>query len=124
MAYTIIDHDPSGDKTITVPEEDFFDDVVGSGSIDDGAITEAKLADGSVTTGKIADNAVISSKIADGAVDRLKLADEVKTELDGKLTASQVVAQSDSTASDVATLLADFNTLLANLRAAGVMASS
>lgn len=44
--------------------------------------------------------------------------------LDDKLTATQAAAQDDSTASDIAGLVSDFNTLLANLRSAGVMASS
>lgn len=42
--------------------------------------------------------------------------------LDSKLTATQAAAQADSTAADVATLVADFNALLAKLRAAGIMA--
>lgn len=44
----------------------------------------------------------------------------LQAELDAKLTASKVAAQADSTAPDVATLVTDFNALLAKLRAAGV----
>jgi len=47
----------------------------------------------------------------------------LQSALDAKLTATQAEAQADSTAEDVATLVADFNALLAKLRAAGIMAS-
>lgn len=50
-------------------------------------------------------------------------AQTLKTILDGKLTAQAAVVQADSTASDVAGLVADFNALLAKLIAAGLMAS-
>jgi len=46
----------------------------------------------------------------------------LQSALDAKLTATQAEAQADSTAEDVATLVADFNALLAKLRAAGIMA--
>lgn len=42
--------------------------------------------------------------------------------LDAKLSASKAAAQADSAAEDVAGLVADFNALLAKLRAAGIMA--
>lgn len=45
-----------------------------------------------------------------------KLYDQVK----GKLTATQAAAMPNSTATDVAGVVADLNTLLANLRAAGI----
>lgn len=41
--------------------------------------------------------------------------------LDAKLTASKAVAQADSEAADIEGLVADFNALLAKLRAAGIM---
>jgi hypothetical protein len=47
---------------------------------------------------------------------------EVDSKLAAKLSASQAEAQADSSAEDVAGLVADFNTLLAKLRAAGIMA--
>lgn len=47
---------------------------------------------------------------------------EVDTKLAAKLSASQAEAQADSSAEDVAGLVADFNSLLAKLRAAGIMA--
>lgn len=47
---------------------------------------------------------------------------DLQTELAAKLTASQGAAVADSTAEDVATLVADFNSLLASLRAAGIIA--
>lgn len=47
----------------------------------------------------------------------------LQSTLNGKLTASQAAAQADSAATDAAGLVADFNTLLANLRAAGIMAT-
>ncbi|MGQ0414636.1 head fiber protein, partial [Bacillus sp. HC-TM] len=40
---------------------------------------------------------------------------------DAKLTASKVTSQANSTATDVAGLITDFNALLAKLKAAGVM---
>lgn len=45
----------------------------------------------------------------------------LQTELNDKLTASQMTAQTDSTAEDVPGLLADFNSLLQKLRDAGIM---
>ena len=50
-------------------------------------------------------------------------AQTLKTILDGKLTAQSAAVQADSTASDVAGLVADFNALLAKLIVAGLMAS-
>jgi hypothetical protein len=47
---------------------------------------------------------------------------EVDSKLAAKLSASQAEAQADSSAEDVAGLVADFNALLAKLRAAGIMA--
>ncbi|MBA4542897.1 hypothetical protein H1164_08280 [Thermoactinomyces daqus] len=47
---------------------------------------------------------------------------EVDSKLAAKLSASQAEAQADSSAEDVARLVADFNALLAKLRAAGIMA--
>lgn len=44
------------------------------------------------------------------------------TALNAKLTATQAAAQANSTAPDVATLVADFNSLLAKLRTAGILA--
>lgn len=43
------------------------------------------------------------------------------SDLNGKLTASPAAAQADSEATDVETLVTDFNALLAKLRAAGIM---
>jgi len=45
------------------------------------------------------------------------------TDLGAKLTATQAAAQADSAATDIAGLVADFNTLLANLRTAGIIAT-
>lgn len=42
-------------------------------------------------------------------------------DLAAKLTATQAAAQADSVAEDITTLVADFNALLAKLRAAGIM---
>ncbi|WP_420887504.1 head fiber protein [Brevibacillus formosus] len=44
------------------------------------------------------------------------------TDLAAKLTATKASAQADSTATDVAGLVADFNSLLAKLRTAGILA--
>lgn len=45
----------------------------------------------------------------------------LQTALDAKLTASKAATQANSTATDVAGLVADFNALLAKLKAAGIM---
>lgn len=45
----------------------------------------------------------------------------LQTSLDAKLTASKVTPQANSTATDVAGLVTDFNALLAKLKTAGVM---
>ncbi|PJN53661.1 hypothetical protein PAEVO_03820 [Paenibacillus sp. GM2FR] len=45
----------------------------------------------------------------------------LQTALDAKLTGSKAPAQANSTATDVAGLVADFNALLAKLRTAGVI---
>ena len=50
-------------------------------------------------------------------------AETLKAILDAKLTAQTAALQADSTASDVAGLVTDFNALLAKLIAAGLMAS-
>ena len=59
--------------------------------------------------------------IADGSITIAKLANDAKTALNGKLTATKAAAQADSTATDVAGIVGDFNALLAKLRAAGIM---
>ncbi|TWM36755.1 hypothetical protein CHCC14819_1787 [Bacillus licheniformis] len=46
----------------------------------------------------------------------------MQTTLNSKLTAKQAAAQTDSTAEDIAGLVADFNALLSALRAANIMA--
>lgn len=45
----------------------------------------------------------------------------LQTSLDAKLTASKAASQTNSTATDVAGLVTDFNALLAKLKTAGVM---
>jgi hypothetical protein len=47
----------------------------------------------------------------------------LSTSLSEKLTATQAAAQADSTAADIAGLVADFNALLAKLRTAGIIAT-
>lgn len=46
---------------------------------------------------------------------------DLQNTLNTKLTANKVAAQPNSTATDVAGLVADFNSLLAKLKSAGVM---
>ncbi|OZE77240.1 hypothetical protein CH305_18565 [Rhodococcus sp. 15-649-2-2] len=68
------------------------------GGVADGGVTTAKLAADAVTSDKIASgavngpelgqDAVTASKIANDAVARAKLSEEVRTELDGKLSAT------------------------------------
>lgn len=50
-----------------------------------------------------------------------ELAKELASQMDGVFTPA--AAQADSTATDAAGLVTDFNALLAKLRAAGIMAS-
>lgn len=61
--------------------------------------------------------------IADGSVTLAKLASDVTDAIDAKLTATQAAAQADSTAVDVAGIVADFNALLAKLRTADIIAT-
>ena len=69
--------------------------------------------------------AVIPELIASGADGYLKLVYEMLTVFligaTQELAARQVATQADSSAADVASLTADFNALLAKLRAAGLM---
>jgi hypothetical protein len=62
--------------------------------------------------------------VPNGTVTKTKLATALASEFDGKLTATQAAAVEDSTAEDVPGLVADFNTLLASLRTAGIIAES
>lgn len=64
----------------------------------------------------------LDSKAAASHTHSISQVSGLQSALDSKLTASQAEAQADSTAEDVATLVADFNALLAKLRAAGIMA--
>ncbi|WP_241657049.1 head fiber protein [Bacillus glycinifermentans] len=103
----------------------------GSAEIPDKSITNAKLADNSVLNRNIGDGSVQSRNIGTGSVQEnnlsaksvtmAKLGDDVKSALDGKLTATKAAAQANSTASDVESLVEDFNALLAKLKAAGLM---
>lgn len=116
---------------------------VGSDQLLDGAVTTEKIADGSITTDKFNANAKApAATTADsaGSVAWGNVTDKPSTftpsshthsisdvtnlqsTLDSKLTASQAEAQADSTATDVETLVGDFNALLAKLRAAGILA--
>ena len=82
---------------------------------------EGSVADGSVTTAKLADNAVTAVKIANGVVSTAKLDTTTQNTISGKLTATKAATQANSTATDVAGLVTDFNALLAKLKAAGLM---
>ncbi|WP_442869547.1 head fiber protein [Brevibacillus sp. AG] len=92
-------------------------EIVGEGKIlKDGV--EIDLGGGGTT---IADASITTAKLANGAVTIAKLGTDATKSLNGKLTATKAAAQADSTATDVAGLVADFNALLAKLRAAGIM---
>jgi len=69
----------------------------------------------------ILDLSITTSKLADGAITLAKLGTDTTKSLNGKLTAKKAAAQVDSTATNVEGLVADFNELLAKLRAAGIM---
>lgn len=79
----------------------------------------AMAAPNSVDTAAIQDGAVTSAKIADGTIAVVDLS----TAVVNRLLITQAPAQADSVAADVATLVADFNSLLAKLRTAGVIAT-
>ncbi|MGQ9336409.1 hypothetical protein [Bacillus paralicheniformis] len=103
----------------------------GSAEIPDKSITNEKLADNSVLNRNIGDGSVQNRNIGTGsvqesnlgakAVTMTKLGDDVKSALDGKLTATKAATQANSTAADVDGLKADFNALLAKLKTAGLM---
>ena len=60
-------------------------------------------------------------EIPDGSVTVAKLATDVTNLINGKLSATKAATQANSTAEDVSELVADFNALLAKLKAAGIM---
>jgi hypothetical protein len=82
---------------------------------------EGVVTDGSISTAKLADNAVTAAKIVNGVVSLAKLDTATQNTINGKLTATKAATQADSTATDVAGLVTDFNALLAKLKAAGLM---
>lgn len=71
--------------------------------------------------GEIPDGAVTTAKVADGAITTAKLGTDVTNLINGKLTATKVETQANSTAEDISDLVADFNALLAKLKAAEIM---
>ncbi len=103
----------------------------GSAEIPDKSITNEKLADNSVLNRNIGEGSVQNRNIGTGsvqesnlgnkAVTMTKLGDDVKSALDGKLTAKKAATQANSAATDVEGLVADFNALLAKLKTAGLM---
>lgn len=114
-------------------------DIPGDGG---GTIDGANLTDGSVTTAKFAADAKApKAGVADSAnsvaaanVSGTLAATQIptlaqskitnlSTDLAAKLTASQAAAQANSTATDVAGIVADFNSLLAKLRTAKIIAT-
>ncbi|RBP89393.1 head fiber protein [Cytobacillus firmus] len=110
------------------------DDAVANKKYVDNAAANATVADGSITKAKLAADALTgqdASNISTGSFDVGRIPSGIvqskivnlTSDLAGKLTATQAVAQVDSTATDVAGLVADFNTLLANLRTAGIIAT-
>lgn len=97
------------------------DGSISTAKLADNAVTTAKITDANITTAKIADNAVTAAKIANGVVSLAKLDTATQNTINGKLTATKAATQADSTATDVAGLVTDFNALLAKLKAAGLM---
>ena len=53
-------------------------DTIGTGNIEDAAITTDKILDAAVTSGKIGSAAVTAAKVADGVLTNAKLANEAK----------------------------------------------
>lgn len=103
-------------------------DVTGLGAL----ATEDSVAWDDVTdkpsTFTPADHQHNASDITEGVLDAARIPTlaqskitNLVSDLSSKLTASPAAAQADSTATDVETLVADFNALLAKLRAAGIM---
>lgn len=123
-----------------------------SAVVEDGSITEAKLAtalankiNGKADQSELDDKADVSDLTAHteamdnphgvtaeqvglGNVDNTADADKpistaMQSALDEKLSATQGAAVADSTATDVETLVTDFNNLLASLRSAGIIST-
>lgn len=78
---------------------DLEDEIGGSASIEDGAVTTAKLADGAATEDKIAQGAVTAPKIANGAVSATYTA-TLNTAWDGSGPYTQTISVSGILASD------------------------
>lgn len=76
---------------------------------------------GSITTTMLADGSVTSTKLGPNSVAVVNLGSDVDTLLAGKLTATKAAAQANSTATDAAGIVTDFNALLAKLRTAGLL---
>lgn len=99
----------SGALAVGTPQAD--SDAATKKYVDDKTFDAAAITSGTLATARIPNLA--QSKITN-----------LTTDLAAKLTAQKAAAQADSTATDVAGLVADFNALLANLRNAGILASS
>jgi len=136
----------------SITTDKLADDAVTTDKLADGAVTTDKLAaDAKAPLAGVADSAdaVAWADVSDKpttftpashqhnasdinagtlSADRVPTLAQSKitnltTDLASKLTATQAVAQSDSTAEDIETLVEDFNTLLQNLRDAGIIAT-
>lgn len=75
------------------------------------------------TADPVDDNDAANKKYVDGKTYPQSQITGLTTDLAAKLTASKAAAQADSTATDVAGLVTDFNALLAKLRTAGILAT-
>lgn len=111
--------------------------------VDDKTVTSAKISDASTVgksvltaadaasartaigagTSNLAIGTTASTAAAGNHTHPISAITNLQTALDGKLTATKGAAQADSTATDVAGLVADFNALLAKLRTAGVIST-
>lgn len=71
-----------------------------------------------------AGDVVVVNDLTTGGTTKALSAEQGKTLNSTKLTATKATVQANSTATDVAGLVSDFNALLAKLKTAGIMANS
>jgi len=72
-----------------------FKDTIGTGDIDDAAVTSAKIGSGAVTSAKLGSSAVTTAKIASGAVTDAKITSVAASKVTGLATVATTGSYSD-----------------------------